>query len=97
MQRAPALPQTMALPALGPLCQTLLSTCSIPCTPSGRLLTAPHLSLPTVPLSAVMTYDYSSAQQPGPNAPLPWVQQNADAFAAAADRWAGLSLASTGA
>lgn len=34
-----------------------------------------------------MTYDYSSPQQPGPNAPLQWVRQNADAFAAAADRW----------
>lgn len=34
-----------------------------------------------------MTYDYTSLQQPGPNAPLPWVLQNADAFASAADRW----------
>ncbi|PRW33623.1 chitinase domain-containing 1 [Chlorella sorokiniana] len=38
---------------------------------------------------SVMTYDYSSAQQPGPNAPLPWVRQNADAFAASADRAPG--------
>ena len=44
-------------------------------------------------LCAVMTYDYSSAQQPGPNAPLPWVQQNADAFAVAADRWAPIACA----
>ncbi|KAL4419263.1 hypothetical protein ABPG77_004821 [Micractinium sp. CCAP 211/92] len=34
---------------------------------------------------SVMTYDHAT-QQPGPNAPLPWVVQNADAFASVADR-----------
>lgn len=40
-----------------------------------------------------MTYDHAT-QQPGPNAPLPWVVQNADAFAAVADRVPGGSARS---
>ncbi|KAL4420005.1 hypothetical protein ABPG75_007103 [Micractinium tetrahymenae] len=37
---------------------------------------------------SVMTYAHAT-QQAGPNAPLPWVAQNADAFAAVADRLSG--------
>ena len=28
----------------------------------------------------VMTYDFSHPQQPGPNAPLPWMRSNLDAL-----------------
>lgn len=44
------------------------------------------------PCCAVMTYDYSLPQQPGPNAPLPWWERNADAFAEAADRCGAVAL-----
>ncbi|KAI3425373.1 hypothetical protein D9Q98_009137 [Chlorella vulgaris] len=42
--------------------------------------------LPFVDALTVMTYDFSGFSKAGPNAPLDWVQQNADAFAAAAGR-----------
>jgi hypothetical protein len=52
-------------------------------------LTTPS-SRPAAAACAVMTYDFSGFSKAGPNAPLDWVQQNADAFAAAAGRLAPL-------
>lgn len=37
--------------------------------------------LPLVDGLSVMTYDHNAPDSPGANAPLPWVQANADAFA----------------
>ena len=42
--------------------------------------------LPLVSGLSLMTYDYSSPQRPGPNAPLEWVRQNAEALTGIARR-----------
>lgn len=34
--------------------------------------------LPHVSAWSVMTYDFSASQDPGPNAPIKWLQQNID-------------------